>query len=136
MEEANIPSPGTIGKIFYNELIAVDHKAALTAETYYTHIGILFSWCEKNNKNYAFLTVQDLLYFLVWRKSSGIDSITTARDISALLSCLKNQRQKRPCQKFFLLKRLILFLAALIHQLLSAYGIAPYLNWFIPAGLE
>lgn len=86
MEEANIPSPGTIGKIFYNELIAVDHKAALTAETYYTHIGILFSWCEKNNKNYAFLTVQDLLYFLVWRKSSGIDSITTARDISALRS--------------------------------------------------
>ncbi len=86
MDIKDIPSPGIIGSVFYNELLTVEHKAVLTAESYYTDIGILFSWCEKNNKNYAFLTVQDLLYFLLWRQTSGIESVTTARDISALRS--------------------------------------------------
>lgn len=79
-------SSSLISAQFYNELLAVDRKAKLTAETYQITVDILLDWCIKENKNYSFLVVQDLLYFLMWRKTNGTDALTVARDISAIRS--------------------------------------------------
>ena len=71
---------------FYDELITVDRKGVLTAQTYETSIRFLLVWCKKQNKKISSLTVQDLLYYLVERKTQGLDSLTMAKDISALRS--------------------------------------------------
>ncbi|WP_428771149.1 tyrosine-type recombinase/integrase [Treponema sp. HNW] len=76
---------------FYDELISVDRKSLLTAETYKTAVKELLTWCLFKQTDYRTLTIQDLLYYLVARKTgydgrSGADELTLAKDISALRS--------------------------------------------------
>lgn len=72
--------------LFYDDLIAVEGKRPLTAETYSFTLQFLVKWCQQKNKKISSLTVQDLLYFLLERKTSGSDALTIAKDISALRS--------------------------------------------------
>ncbi|MCM1321441.1 MAG: tyrosine-type recombinase/integrase [Bacteroides sp.] len=71
---------------YYDDLISVERRAALTAETYSAVIDAMLGWCAENEKAYENLTVQDLIYFLVRRKTCGTDERTIAKDISALRS--------------------------------------------------
>lgn len=70
--------------LFYDELITVDRKSILTAQTYQFSVQFLLDWCQLNQKDIFLLTVQDLIYFLLFRKTSGNDGVTIAKDISAL----------------------------------------------------
>jgi integrase/recombinase XerD len=76
---------------FYSELLLVDRKAKLTAETYRRSVTIFLCWIEKNEteKNtpgLADIRVKDLLYYIVERHTEKISELTRAKDISALRS--------------------------------------------------
>ncbi|MGI5173359.1 tyrosine-type recombinase/integrase [Treponema sp. OMZ 840] len=89
MPEEN--SADTVLERFYNDLLTVERKGVLTAETYKTAVKELLNWCAEKHIDYRFLTIQDLLYYLVARKTgdahnAGADELTIAKDISALRS--------------------------------------------------
>lgn len=76
---------------FYDDLISVERKSLLTAETYKTAVKELLDWCRLKHIDYKTLSIQDLLYYLVWRKTGDsdravADELTIAKDISALRS--------------------------------------------------
>jgi len=75
----------TILESYYVDLLTVERRSILTAETYRIAIKELLGWCSKKKINLKNLTVQNLLHYLVWRKAS-IDELTIAKDISALRS--------------------------------------------------
>lgn len=74
---------------FYSNLLAVDHKALLSAETYIFSTEIFLTWVEESSKEdliqkLSCFTIQDITFFLTWRRSCSIDELTMAKDISAL----------------------------------------------------
>lgn len=80
-------------KKFYSYLITVEHKAALTAETYSNSISFLYEWAllsgtRKDEKqwNSVPFSLSELMLFLLWRKEHGSDERTIAKDISAIRS--------------------------------------------------
>jgi len=71
---------------FYADLILVERRSPETAETYRLSVGGFLHWCEKEHLKLYSVTVQNLFYFLVWRKTGGTTELTIAKDISALRS--------------------------------------------------
>ena len=76
---------------FYDDLLTVERKSLLTAQTYKIAVKELLDWCAESGIDYAALTVQDLLHYLVRRKTGDdsripADELTVAKDISALRS--------------------------------------------------
>lgn len=76
---------------FYDELLTVERKSRLTAQTYKIAVKELLDWCLLKKIDYCALTIRDLLCYLVWRKAEGLsgagaDELTIAKDISALRS--------------------------------------------------
>ena len=71
-------------KKFYANLIMVDGRSELTAETYKTAAKEFLGYLERQNINLAGVTVKDLLYYLSARKTDGCTELTLAKDISAL----------------------------------------------------
>lgn len=74
---------------FYSNLLAVEHKSLLSAETYIFSTEIFLTWIEENFKEdliqkLSNFVVQDIINFLTWRRSCSIDELTMAKDISAL----------------------------------------------------
>ena len=76
---------------FYDDLITVERKSVLTAQTYKIAVKELLDWCDRASIAYERLSIQDLLHYLVERKAgqkgvSGADELTVAKDISAIRS--------------------------------------------------
>ena len=69
---------------FYNDLVLVERRAELSADTYCISCREFLSWLEENDVELADVQVQNLIYFLAWRKEKGSSSLTLAKDISAL----------------------------------------------------
>ncbi len=90
MEQA-APIPQKILSLYIDDLLSVERKGALSVETYAGAIKILLGWCQEKNIHYYNLTAQDLMYYLVWRKTgdshrASLDEQTIAKDISAIRS--------------------------------------------------
>ena len=71
-------------KKFYANLIMVDGRSELTAQTYKTAAKEFLGHLERQNISLPEVSVKDLLYYLAERKASGCNELTLAKDISAL----------------------------------------------------
>lgn len=71
-------------KQFHVNLIMVEGRAELTAQTYDIAIKEFFSWLCSKRIELESVSLKDLLYYLSWRKSLGNSELTIAKDISAL----------------------------------------------------
>ena len=75
---------------FYSQLITVDRKALLTADTYRTVAHTFLKWLKDKNTGddiYSLLKslcVQDFIEYISWRKSNAMDELTLAKDIAGL----------------------------------------------------
>ncbi len=71
-------------KKFYANLIMVDGRSELTAQTYKTAAKEFLGYLERQNISLPKVTAKDLLYYLSSRKAGGCSELTLAKDISAL----------------------------------------------------
>ena len=71
-------------KRFYANLIMVDGRSELTAQTYKTAANEFLGYLKRQNIDLQKVTVKDLLYYLSSRKTDGCSELTLAKDISAL----------------------------------------------------
>ena len=55
-----------------------------SAETYRYEVEIFLHWLQKNKIKLADVTVQNLVYFLAWRKTTDHAPLTLSKDISSL----------------------------------------------------
>jgi len=90
MQTADVP-PNSILPLYCDDLLTVERRGELTVETYRISIKELLQWCAEKELHYTTLTVQNLMYYLVWRKTgdkshTACDEATVAKDISALRS--------------------------------------------------
>jgi len=69
---------------FYTDLILVERRAELTAQTYQFSAEEFLKWVEEQKRDLPSLTTQDLLYYLAWRHTNGCTELTIAKDISSL----------------------------------------------------
>ncbi len=69
---------------FYDELLTIERKSALTAQTYGFSITVFLQWLAEQNCLLSAVSHRELLYFIQWRKTQGMESATIARDITAL----------------------------------------------------
>ncbi len=72
--------------LFYDELLTIERLALLSVETYCTAAAQFLSWCSSEQKILSTVSLQDLMHYVVWRKTEGLDERTSAKDISALRS--------------------------------------------------
>ncbi len=71
---------------FYANLLTVERRSELTAQTYCETAGIFLNYLSQEGVKIAEATAQTLMYFLLWRRTNGIDEQTSAKDVSALRS--------------------------------------------------
>jgi integrase/recombinase XerD len=71
---------------FYSELLLVDRKAKLTAETYRISLSLFLKWCEENALELPGISVKDLQYYIEKRFTEKRSGQTRSKDISALRS--------------------------------------------------
>lgn len=71
---------------FYNDLILVERLSDKTAETYSNSVLSFLRWLQEEKLKLADVRTQNLIYYLVWRRTRGIDELTISKDISALRS--------------------------------------------------
>ena len=71
---------------FYDDLVSIDGKSISTAQTYCFVVEIFFNWLNSENILISSVELQTLIKYLVWRQTQGMDSLTIAKDISALRS--------------------------------------------------
>ena len=69
---------------FYTDLLLVGRHSEETASTYKISVAYLLQWCVKKRIKLSALTVQNLFYYLMERKTGGCNTPTLAKDISAL----------------------------------------------------
>lgn len=69
---------------FYNDLVLVERRAELSAETYCISCREFLAWLEGKKIELSSVQVKDLIYYLAWRKEGGAAVQTLAKDISAL----------------------------------------------------
>ncbi len=77
-------TPDEALKKFYANLIMVDGRSELTAQTYKTAAKEFLGYLERQSISLEKVTVKDLLYYLAARKTQGCSELTLAKDISAL----------------------------------------------------
>ncbi|MDE5899597.1 MAG: tyrosine recombinase [Treponemataceae bacterium] len=71
---------------FYTDVLLVERLSASSAETYRRSAESFLLWCERSRIRLADVTVQNLIYYLAWRKTDGCAALTVAKDISSLRS--------------------------------------------------
>lgn len=72
---------------FYSDLRSVERLSENTAKTYEESVGIFLRWLEKEEIKLADVSTKELIFFFTWRKTEmNCDSLTVAKDISALRS--------------------------------------------------
>lgn len=69
---------------FYTDMVSVERLAELSAQTYETTAKQFLHWCGQQKRAVCDVVMQDLLGFFVWRKQSGCDRLTLAKDIAGL----------------------------------------------------
>jgi integrase/recombinase XerD len=69
---------------FYTDCMLVERRSEKTAETYRLTAGEFLDWCVEKQVKLGAVNVQQLLYYIVWRKTHGCTELTLAKDISAL----------------------------------------------------
>ena len=69
---------------FYNDLVLVERRAELSADTYCISCREFLLWLEDRKIAVSDVQVQDLIYYFAWRKENGSSSQTLAKDLSAL----------------------------------------------------
>lgn len=71
---------------FYTDLLFVENRGKLTAETYLISVEEFLDYLDENNLPLDKVDTQTLLYFATERKTEGTKEITVAKDFSALRS--------------------------------------------------
>ena len=71
---------------FYTDLLLVERLSQNTAETYKISIEIFLNWCSAERIKLSDITIQNLMYYLIWRKTNNCSSLTISKEISALRS--------------------------------------------------
>lgn len=71
---------------FYDDLVSIDGKSISTAQTYCFAVEFFFNWLNSENIQILQVELQTLIKYLVYRQTQGMDSLTVAKDISALRS--------------------------------------------------
>ena len=71
---------------FYSDLILVKRDSEQTALTYKISCGEFLNWLVEQRIKLRDVTIQNLMYFLVKRKTDGASELTISKDISALRS--------------------------------------------------
>lgn len=69
---------------FCNDLMLVERRSRQTASTYCISVEEFLNWCAEEHLKLASVTVRNLTYYIVWRKTQGSTELTLAKDISAL----------------------------------------------------
>lgn len=69
---------------FYTDLLLVERLSKESAETYLYEAEIFLHWLKANKIKLADVTVQNLVYFLAWRKTTDHAPLTLSKDISSL----------------------------------------------------
>lgn len=69
---------------FHTDLLLVERLSKESAETYRYEAEIFLHWLQKNKIKLADVTVQNLVYFLAWRKTTDHAPLTLSKDISSL----------------------------------------------------
>jgi integrase/recombinase XerD len=69
---------------FYTDSMLVERRSEKTAETYRLTAGEFLDWCVEKRIKLGAVNVQQLMYYIVWRKTHGCTELTLAKDISAL----------------------------------------------------
>lgn len=77
-------TPELLLEQFYTDLLLVKRDSEETAGTYKESSALFLGWCVSEQKKLKDITVQDLMFFLLSRRSGGAQEITLAKDISAL----------------------------------------------------
>ena len=77
---------------YCSQLLAVDRKSRLTAETYQLAVEEFLGWlynnfsCDEIASCLSGLVVQDISNYLIWRRTQHMEQLTVAKDVSALRS--------------------------------------------------
>ncbi|MCI5606203.1 MAG: tyrosine recombinase [Treponema sp.] len=69
---------------FYSDLILVKRNSINTAETYKISVEEFLLWLQTERIKLKDVTLQQLMYFLVKRKTDGCNELTVAKDLSGL----------------------------------------------------
>lgn len=69
---------------FYTDLLLVERLSKESAQTYRYEAEIFLHWLSEKKIKLSEVTVQNLIYFLAWRKTTGHTALTVSKDISAL----------------------------------------------------
>lgn len=69
---------------FCDDLMLVERRSQETAETYRLSVGEFLDWCVEKRVKIADVGVNELLYYIAWRRTEGRSERTIAKDISAL----------------------------------------------------
>lgn len=69
---------------FHTDLLLVERLSKESAETYRYEVEFFLHWLQKNKIKLADVTVQNLVYFLAWRKTTDHAPLTLSKDISSL----------------------------------------------------
>ncbi len=69
---------------FHTDLLLVERLSKESAETYRYEAEIFLHWLQTNKIKLADVTVQNLVYFLAWRKTTDHAPLTLSKDISSL----------------------------------------------------
>ena len=69
---------------FYADIILVNRMSEMTAQTYRISAQEFLEWLVQQKIKLSQVTVQNLVYFLMSRKTQGNSELTLAKDISAL----------------------------------------------------
>lgn len=71
---------------FYTDLLMVERLSKKSAETYRFCVELFLRWCSKEHIKLADVTVQNLIYYITWRKNQEKAELTLLKDISSLRS--------------------------------------------------
>lgn len=93
-EQGSSPLVGgeTLVSRYCSQLLAVDRKARLTAQTYRISVEEFLHWLEGSSPGgevsavLSGLVVQDVMDYLIWRRIRDMEQLTVAKDMSALRS--------------------------------------------------
>ncbi len=69
---------------YYTDLLLVEHLSKESAETYRYEAEIFLHWLSEKRIKLSDVTVQNLVYFFAWRKTTDHSPLTVSKDISSL----------------------------------------------------
>lgn len=71
---------------FYTYLLTVERLSENTSKTYLEVVKIFLNWLNSEKIKISTVTIQNMIYYIVWRSTNGCSSMTIAKEISGLRS--------------------------------------------------